>query len=204
MAQSPIEGLGESPHRPIRWELRLHHACSKTIMSPWLAPIKGAPVKPASTPSEVLAELILLGSPLRLSDLEQLSRAGIDAASAARALLRRVDSETGGSLVGRNGSGDYAGIPIPYVQPSTNRIRDIGSAVTGRRRNGRTASSSLAANISRRRVAGTCSTSCLGPRRHGWQIAPCPCSSWKARRRLSPRPHSHGSKPVMLRIVHAG
>jgi hypothetical protein len=41
----------------------------------------------------------LHGSALLPSDLEQLSRAGIDADLAARALLRRVDSETGGSIV---------------------------------------------------------------------------------------------------------
>ncbi|MDT7818115.1 MAG: hypothetical protein QOJ42_8031 [Acidobacteriaceae bacterium] len=69
-------------------------------------------------------EPTLPGSPLRPSDLEQLARAGINADLAERALLRRVDSETGGLIVGRNGSGDYAGIAIPYIWPGTNRVRE--------------------------------------------------------------------------------
>jgi putative DNA primase/helicase len=75
-------------------------------------------------PSEALTQPVLYGSPLRASDLEQLSRAGISPALAERALLRRVDSETGGSIVGRNGSGDYGGIAIPYIWPGTNHIRE--------------------------------------------------------------------------------
>lgn len=74
--------------------------------------------------TEELAHSILLGSALRASDLEQLSRSGINPVLAERAFLRRVDSETGGLIVGRNGSGDYAGIAIPYIWPGTNRIRE--------------------------------------------------------------------------------
>jgi putative DNA primase/helicase len=66
----------------------------------------------------------LPGSSLRESDLEQLCRSGINAALAERALLRRVDSPTGGAIVGRNGSGDYAGIAIPYIRPGTNHVRE--------------------------------------------------------------------------------
>jgi putative DNA primase/helicase len=69
-------------------------------------------------------EPTLHGSALLPSDLDDLSRSGIDAALAERALLRRVDSETGGLIVGRNGSGDYAGIAIPNIRPGTNSVRE--------------------------------------------------------------------------------
>jgi hypothetical protein len=39
-------------------------------------------------------------------------------------LLRRVDSLTGAQIVGRNGSGDYAGILFPYVWPGMNHVRE--------------------------------------------------------------------------------
>jgi putative DNA primase/helicase len=64
------------------------------------------------------------GSALRPSDLDHLSRSGIDAALAERALLRRVDSATGADIVCRKGTGDYSGIAIPYMCPRTNRVRD--------------------------------------------------------------------------------
>jgi P4 family phage/plasmid primase-like protien len=66
----------------------------------------------------------LPGTPLRQSDLDHLSRSGIDAAAAMRAYLRRVDSATGADIVCRNGPGDFSGIAIPYMCPRTNRVRD--------------------------------------------------------------------------------
>jgi hypothetical protein len=75
------------------------------------------PVHPAPRPS-------VLGSPLSPTDLSALSLAGIDADLAERALLRRVDSATGADIVGRNGTGDFAGIVIPYIWPGTNRVRE--------------------------------------------------------------------------------
>jgi AAA domain/Domain of unknown function (DUF3854) len=57
----------------------------------------------------------LPGSPLTQSDLAQLAACGIDAETAERALLRRVDSLTGGEMFGRNGGGDHAGVLFPYT-----------------------------------------------------------------------------------------
>ena len=47
----------------------------------------------------------------------------IDRALADRAGLRRVDSLTGGEVIGRK-SGNYAGIIIPYHHPGSDHIRD--------------------------------------------------------------------------------
>ena len=41
-----------------------------------------------------------------------------------RAGLRRVDSLTGGEIVGRKGGGDYSGILLPYFHPGSNQVRD--------------------------------------------------------------------------------
>ena len=41
-----------------------------------------------------------------------------------RAGLRRVDSLTGGEIVGRKGGGDYSGILIPYFHPGSDQVRD--------------------------------------------------------------------------------
>ena len=67
---------------------------------------------------------VIPGSPLSLTDLEGLSRVGIDADLAERALLRRVDSVTGAQLVGRAGSGDYSGMLFPYFRPGVDAVRD--------------------------------------------------------------------------------
>jgi hypothetical protein len=64
------------------------------------------------------------GKPLRESDFEQLACAGISAETATQALLRRADSETGAEIAGRNGSGDYSGILIPYVWPGEHHVRE--------------------------------------------------------------------------------
>jgi putative DNA primase/helicase len=67
----------------------------------------------------------VIGSPLRLVDLEGLSRVGIDADLAERALLRRVDSVTGAQAVGRPGwSGDFSGVLFPYIRPGADSVRD--------------------------------------------------------------------------------
>jgi hypothetical protein len=64
------------------------------------------------------------GKPLSRSDLEELARTGISAETAMYALLRRVDSEAGAEIVGRNGAGDYSGILIPYLWPGEDHIRE--------------------------------------------------------------------------------
>lgn len=66
----------------------------------------------------------LPGKPLLISDIEHLARSGINRETAERALLRRVDSLAAGQIVGRNGSGDYAGILFPYVWPGEQHVRE--------------------------------------------------------------------------------
>lgn len=67
----------------------------------------------------------VLGSALRPQDLEQLSRLGIDAELAERALLRRVDSATGAQVVGRSASsGDFSGILFSLFQARRRSVRD--------------------------------------------------------------------------------
>src|SRR6185437_6276309 len=67
----------------------------------------------------------LPGTPLTPSDLERLAQSGIDRDLAQRAQLRRVDSLTGGHIVGRNGGADYSGIVIPYVRPGESHAREF-------------------------------------------------------------------------------
>ncbi len=62
----------------------------------------------------------VLGSPLRLIDLEGLSRVGIDADLAERALLRRVDSEAGAQPVGRAG---WAATSLALSFRTSDRVR---------------------------------------------------------------------------------
>ena len=76
---------------------------------------------PASVTTERPA---VLGSPLRPADLEGLSRVGIEADLAERALLRRVDSATGAQIVGRSGLGDYSGVLFPYFRPGIDSVRE--------------------------------------------------------------------------------
>ena len=68
--------------------------------------------------------MALIGAPLAESDLAALAKCGIDAAMAEYAQLCRVDSFTGGEIVGRNGSGNYAGIVFPYRWPQEPYIRE--------------------------------------------------------------------------------
>jgi len=63
------------------------------------------------------------GTALTAGDLAALEARWIDGALAERARLRRVDSLTGGELVGRK-RGDFGGIAIPYFMPGSTRVRD--------------------------------------------------------------------------------
>lgn len=64
------------------------------------------------------------GGPLTLSDYQALAERFIDAETAERQMLRRVNSLDGGALVGRNGAGNWAGIAIPNVFPGADYIRE--------------------------------------------------------------------------------
>jgi len=64
------------------------------------------------------------GSDLTPADYAALESRWIDPETARRAGLRRVDSLTGGEIVGRRGIGDYSGILIPYLLPGTDQLRD--------------------------------------------------------------------------------
>jgi predicted P-loop ATPase len=64
-----------------------------------------------------------LGSDLTLGDHAALETRWIDSALAEHAGLRRVDSLTGGEIIGRK-NGNYAGILIPYFRPGSRHVRD--------------------------------------------------------------------------------
>lgn len=66
---------------------------------------------------------VVIGTPLTASDYASLEARWIDAMLADRAGLRRVDSLTGGDVIGRK-TGNYAGIIIPYRHPGSDRVRD--------------------------------------------------------------------------------
>ena len=63
------------------------------------------------------------------TDLSHLEARWISRDLAEAAFLRRVDSVTGGELVGRK-RGDYGGIAIPYFMPGSTAFAIIGSAAT--------------------------------------------------------------------------
>jgi predicted P-loop ATPase len=65
----------------------------------------------------------LVGVNLTAADYSALQARWIDPALADQASLRRVDSLTGGEVVGRK-SGNYAGILIPYFHLGSNQVRD--------------------------------------------------------------------------------
>ena len=67
--------------------------------------------------------LQLVGSDLTPSDYAALEARWIDRPLAGHAGIRRVDSLTGGEIIGRK-SGNYAGILIPYFRPDSNQVRD--------------------------------------------------------------------------------
>ena len=64
-----------------------------------------------------------VGCELNAADYSALEARWIDRELAERAGLRRVDSLTGGEIVGRR-NGNCAGILIPYFHPGLNRVRD--------------------------------------------------------------------------------
>ncbi len=68
--------------------------------------------------------MTLAGEPIGAEDLARLAKCGISAELAQAAMLRRVDTHEGGAIVGRNGTGDYAGILFPYIWPGENGVRE--------------------------------------------------------------------------------
>ena len=64
-----------------------------------------------------------IGSDLTTADYSALEARWIDSGHADRAGLRRVDSLTGGEIIGRK-SGNYAGIIIPYFRPGELHVRE--------------------------------------------------------------------------------
>jgi putative DNA primase/helicase len=79
-------------------------------------------------PNPSISDSGLPGKPrgvnLTPGDLSKLAACGISSELAARAQLRRVNSQEGGELVGRNGSGDYAGIVFPNIAVGETRPRE--------------------------------------------------------------------------------
>lgn len=65
----------------------------------------------------------LIGSRLTDADYTALEARWIDRRLADHARLRRVDSLTGGELIGRK-NGNYAGIVIPYFHPDSDQVRE--------------------------------------------------------------------------------
>jgi hypothetical protein len=66
----------------------------------------------------------LRGSPLSEQDYQALAVRWIDREGADRQMLRRVISIEGAEILGRNGSGNYAGVAIPYIWPGDPYVRD--------------------------------------------------------------------------------
>jgi Domain of unknown function (DUF3854) len=64
------------------------------------------------------------GGPLTDADYAKLERSWITRDLADQALLRRVSSPEGASIVGRRDNGSYEGIIFPYVWPGENHIRE--------------------------------------------------------------------------------
>lgn len=67
--------------------------------------------------------MINFGEDLTAQDLEELAESWITPELAIAAGLRRVDSLTGGAIVGRNGSGNYSGMIFPYYRPAESNVR---------------------------------------------------------------------------------
>ena len=87
----------------------------------------GDPMEPSANPggsqNGSQARSIVAGTGLTPADLAALETRWIDRALAEQARLQRVDSVTGGELVGRR-RGDFGGIAIPYFMPGSTRVRD--------------------------------------------------------------------------------
>jgi predicted P-loop ATPase len=64
-----------------------------------------------------------IGAELTAADYSALEARWIDRALADRAGIRRVDSLTGGEIIGRK-SGNYAGLVIPYFRPGEGHVRE--------------------------------------------------------------------------------
>lgn len=64
------------------------------------------------------------GGPLVEADYTKLERSWIPRELANQALLRRVTSPEGSSIVGRKDNGSYAGMIFPYVWPGEDRVRE--------------------------------------------------------------------------------
>jgi predicted P-loop ATPase len=68
----------------------------------------------------------LPGTPITADDHRRIfAPRWVDPETAERALLCRVDTVTGGELVGRNGAGKYEGIAIPYFLPGESSHREV-------------------------------------------------------------------------------
>ena len=80
--------------------------------------VNGEPLGPNRT-----ATPNFIGSDLTSADYAALEARWIDRELADSSGLRRVDSLTGGDVVGRK-SGNYAGIVIPYFYPGSNQVRE--------------------------------------------------------------------------------
>jgi len=65
----------------------------------------------------------LIGSDLTDSDYVTLEARWINREAAIHAKLRRVDSLTGGEVIGRKG-GNYAAILVPYFRPGSDQVRE--------------------------------------------------------------------------------
>jgi hypothetical protein len=65
-----------------------------------------------------------LGRDLSEADCRNLEGSWITRELAGHAMLRRVASAEGATIVGRNGRGDYSGIVFPYVMPGGDQVRE--------------------------------------------------------------------------------
>src|SRR5262249_31842539 len=63
------------------------------------------------------------GTPLEPRDYAALDARWIPRQLAEQAMLRRVSDTDGATIVGKNGSGNYAGLLIPYCLPGTSGAR---------------------------------------------------------------------------------
>ncbi len=64
------------------------------------------------------------GGPLSEADYVRLQRSWIEPDLADQAMLRRVTSPDGASIIGQCDNGSYAGIIFPYIWPGENHIRE--------------------------------------------------------------------------------
>jgi len=79
-------------------------------------------VQPEHIPDAAMLPLPnLVGTDLTAADYAALEARWIDRDLADGAHLRRVDSMTGGEIIGRRG-GNHAGILIPYFLPGSDRF----------------------------------------------------------------------------------